>query len=350
MYFDRFCVNLPYSSFSRQADTITVCTQKNDFSSVGAILLAAGEGTRMRSDMVKVLHPLCGTPMIRVLCNTLDTVGLGPVCAVVGRQAEKVAEVLFEGVLTAEQEKRLGTAHAVKTGLRSLPPCDHVLVIGGDTPLVRKETLEVFLKKHLDGENALSMLVTELDDPTGYGRIVRDDDGNVKAVVEEKEASPETRAIKEVNMGVYCFSRRDLKDVIGRIKNDNNKGEYYLTDAIGLLTGIRQVNAWALGEPAELMGINDRYQLSRADMIFQKRIQEKLMSGGVSILGPQSVYIEDGAQIAGDTVIGPNVYIDSKSSVEPGCRIGPFVHLAGTEVKKGTILKSININNGKKVQ
>jgi bifunctional UDP-N-acetylglucosamine pyrophosphorylase/glucosamine-1-phosphate N-acetyltransferase len=302
-----------------------------------AIILAAGHGKRMKSERAKVLHEVCGRPMIRYVVDAVRGAGARAIVVVVGYGAEQVRACLEKDpdVLFATQEKQLGTGDAVRVCRGVL--ADYrgpALVLVGDEPLIRPEPLSDLLARQ-QSEGAACLLGTAvLPDPTGFGRILRDSAGRFLRIVEERDCTPEERAIREVNPSCYVFDLPGLWDALDRIDTRNVQGEYYLTDAPALLNGMgRKVVALNALEPDDILGVNTRQHLAQAHAIMQSRIQDRWMTEGVSIIDPRNTYIDGRARIGTDTTIFPFSVITGTVSIGRNCRVGPFAHL-----RDGTVL------------
>jgi len=268
-----------------------------------AVVLAAGKGTRMKSGRAKVLHELFGRPMVRHVVDRVRRAGVEGIVVVTGHQAEAVEAVLAaDRVRFARQEEQLGTGHAVRCAEPALPAdCDRVLILCGDTPLVEPSTLEALVGGH--GTNAVTVLTTVLDDPTGYGRVLTDGTGRVTAIVEEKDADAGQRAVRRVNTGIYCVERAFLFDALARLRNDNRQGEYYLTDIVAMAVAEgRPVGRVTAPDPREVIGVNSRLELARAEAILQETRLRELMAAGVTVVAPHCTFI--GPQIG---FVAPNL-------------------------------------------
>ncbi len=304
-----------------------------------AIILAAGISTRMNTQIAKVLHEVCGRPMLAYVLDACREVGIKKIYVVVGFSAEEV-KARFSGdndIIWVEQEKQLGTAHAVLCCKEHLKDFQgETLVLCGDGPLIRAQTLKTLIEKHESGQSAATLATAVLDDPTGYGRIIRDAYGNIQGIVEDSDCTPEQLATTEVNPSYYLFNNKILFEALEEVKPDNVKEEYYLTDAVsGIIATGHKVVAVTAVRPEEAMGVNSREQLSAASKIMQRRIQRRLMENGVTIVDPDNTWIDAKAQIGRDTVIEPFTYIHGEVKIGTDCRIGPFAYL-----RHGTVLKS----------
>ena len=356
-----------------------------------SVILAAGMGTRMKSKMPKVLHKVCGKPLSKWVIDASEAAGADKVCAVVGHKAETVKEVLGDVCEFALQAEQKGTGHAVMQAIDVIKNSKgEVVILNGDTPLITAETINKAIEYHKNNGNQATVITAILDDATGYGRIVRDTDGSVLKIVEQKDASKEEKKINEVNLGMYVFDAQSLVYALDKITPNNAQGEYYLTDTLEiLLSAGKKIGGYAISDNDEIRGINDRVQLNEAEKIMQKRINEYHMRNGVTMRNPESVYIEDGVEIGNDTEICQNVTIKSgtkigsdcvigsgsmldravihdgvdvlssvilESEVDEGTHVGPFAYIrpnchVGKEVKVGDFveLKNSNIDDGTKI-
>ena len=292
---------------------------------VMAIIMAAGKGTRMKSKNSKLVQKIYGKEMVKRAVENAKKAGIDDVVAVVGYQKEQVMNVLGVTVKYVIQEEMLGTGHAVMQAAKYLEgKKGRVLVLNGDVPILRPETINRLLDKSIDNKEAATLLTAIYDDPFGYGRIIRDEGGNIEGIVEEKDATDEQKEINEINAGIYCFDIEALLDALKEIKPNNSQGEYYLTDVIeiignkGLKTG-----AVIVEDNTEILGVNDRMQLQMVTKILQHRINSELMMSGVTIEDINSTYIYDDVKIGMDTVIHPNTTIKSDVEIGEDCEIGP---------------------------
>ena len=304
-----------------------------------AIILAAGGSTRMNTKLAKVLHEVCGRPMLAYVLDACRKIGISKMFVVVGFSADEVKERFADAddIVWVRQDKQSGTGHAVLCCKEHLKDFNgQTLVLCGDGPLIRAATLKTLIDKHKSGHSAATLGTAVLDDPSGYGRIVRDDYGNLQGIVEHSDCSPEQLKIKEINPSNYLFDNKVLFEALETIKPENVKKEYYLTDAVSsiLATG-HKVEAITAVPPDEAVGINSRAQLSAASKIMQRRIQRRLMEDGVTIVDPDNTWIDARAEIGQDTVIEPFTYIHGEVEIGLGCRVGPFAYL-----RNGTILKN----------
>jgi bifunctional UDP-N-acetylglucosamine pyrophosphorylase/glucosamine-1-phosphate N-acetyltransferase len=302
-----------------------------------AIILAAGQGKRMKSEKAKVLHEVCGRPMIQYVVNAAQGAGAKSIIIVVGYAADQVRQC-FQGepdILFATQAEQLGTGHAVKVCRPLLTGYEGpLLVLVGDEPLLRAQPL-ANLVVHQQADQAACLLGTAvMDDPMGFGRILRDSAGRFLRIVEERDCTPEERAIKEVNPSCYVFKLPELWDALDQLGTGNAQGEYYLTDAPQhLMTMGRKVVALNVLQADDVLGVNTRQHLALAGATMQARIQDHWMTEGVTIVDPRNTHIDGRASIGADTIIHPFTVIDGTVKVGVGCRIGPYTHL-----RDGTVL------------
>ncbi len=303
-------------------------------SEIEAVVLAAGEGKRMVSALPKVLHPICGRPMVAYVLDTLAAVGASSPIVVIGHGGEQVRSALREGPRYAVQEKQLGTGHAVMQALPHLEGHEGtVLIVYGDVPFLRPETIRTLLAHHrLTGASAT--ILTDLrDDPFGYGRVLRDPGGNVRRVVEEADASPQEREVCEVNAGVYAIECGSLRDSVRALRPANAQGEYYLTDAIAaLLERGKTVAAVTTGSRVEAAGINSRADLARAEAIMNAALLDALMAAGVTVLDTGTTYVHAGVSVGRDTTLLPGTVLEGRTAIGEGCRIGPGACLTDARV------------------
>ncbi|MDD5561601.1 MAG: NTP transferase domain-containing protein [Candidatus Omnitrophica bacterium] len=309
---------------------------KNMKKDIAVIILAAGKSTRMKSDTPKVLHNLCGRPMLGYVLDLVASLKPKQVVAVLGFKQELVRKIIPKGVRITIQKKLLGTADAVKTGLMALKGFKGaVLVLYGDNPLLKKETLKKLLEYHIENNIDATLLTAQLKKPSGYGRIIRDRYFSICGIVEEKDADEVQKDIKEINTGIMAFKKESLSGNLKYIRADNRKKEYYLTDIIGILAKKKYlVDGLKVDNSREALGINTREELAKANSLMQERINEKLMQAGVTIVDPASTFINFGTAIGTDTVIYPFTVIERGVKIGKRCSVGPFAHLReGTELK-----------------
>ena len=303
---------------------------------VTAVILAAGEGKRMRSRQPKVLHPLCGRPLIAYPLRTARALA-DRIVLVVGPNADEVVALAGSDVRAVVQRERLGSGHAVQ---QAQAECGDgtILVLPGDMPLLSGETIGRLVDHHRKSRAAATVLTAVVAAPQGYGRVVRKG-GRVRGIVEDRDATPAQKKIAEINTSVYCFAARHLWQALGKVRADNDQGEYYLTDVIGILAraGAR-VDAVVTHDPGEAAGVNDRKQLAAAATVQRRRILDRLMEGGVTILDPASTYIEDTVTIGPDTTVYPQVVIEGQSTIGGECVIGVGCHVSASRIAERVTL------------
>ena len=277
----------------------------------------------MKSRKPKALHTVCGKPMLEIILDSAEAAGLRPAVVVVSDDSAAVRRAMGDRCLYATQKERLGTGHALTQARDSIPDCDNVLVMAGDTPLVRRETLADLARAHLDSEAPATMLTSKRTAPEGLGRVVRDAGGGISAVVEQREADAETLRIREINAGVYCFRTSWLWDNLPRL-GPSSTGEIFLTDLIEVAANQGHAVAYRVVEDGdEALGVNTRVELSRAETVMRDRIRRHWMLEGVSVPDPESVYIDYDARIGMDSVILPNTHVKGGAVIGEECEIGP---------------------------
>jgi bifunctional UDP-N-acetylglucosamine pyrophosphorylase/glucosamine-1-phosphate N-acetyltransferase len=301
-----------------------------------AIILAAGISSRMKTQVPKVLHEVCGRPMLAYVLEACRAAGAEKIYIVVGCRAERIKEQ-FAGdkdVVWVRQDEQKGTAHAVLCCREHLADFEgETLVICGDMPLVEVQTLKALIEKRRASGAALVLATAVLEEATGYGRIKRDKDGNIAGIIEHNDCTAEELAIKEVNPSYYLFDNKVLFETAAKVGSENAKNEYYLTDAVSLILDAgHKVEAVASIRPEEAMGVNSRQQLGRICKVMQGMIQQRLMEEGVTIVDADNTWIGAGAKIGRDTVIEPFTYIRGGARIGQGCRVGPFVYLDNNAV------------------
>lgn len=300
---------------------------------ITAVILAAGLGTRMKSDIPKVLHPIgSDTVLGRVVAN-LNKAGVTDIVTVVGHKAELV-EKLFEGKTRfVKQTELLGSGDALLRAMGSLGSAEEVLVTCGDTPLITAETYRELVDGHMKGGTSCTVLTCVMEDPFSYGRIVRGADSSVLKIVEQKDATDSEKAIREINVGSYCFEAEDLKKFIREIKMNEKKKEFYLTDIVDILNANGKKTRAHVCAAEESIGINSRKDLAMANDLANRKKLDELMEAGVTVIDPNSTYIDISAEVGRDTVVYPCTYIEGDVKVGSGCKIGPFARLRpGTRI------------------
>ena len=308
-----------------------------------AVILAAGKGTRMRSKYPKVLHKVGGKPMLQHVIDAASLAGCDEKVIIVGHEAELVEEMVGQQGKIALQAEQLGTGHAVMQTAEALQGfTGTALILCGDTPLLEGEELKKFCEAHKASGAAATVLTAIMDDPFGYGRIVRDAQGNVQAIVEQKDATEEQKAIKEINTGIYCMECPLMFDVLATLTNDNAQGEYYLTDVLEKLNKAGQkVGGVITADSDMVMGINSRKQLSVAEGVMRQRILDKLMDSGVTIMDPASTFIEGSVKIGRDTIIYPYTWLEGSTVIGEDCEIGPNARFTNVKIGNGNHLQFI---------
>ncbi len=305
--------------------------------SVAAIILAAGQGTRMKSSLPKVLHPLAGKPMILYSIDAVRSLGCDQVALVVGYGADQVRQVVGHHVTFVEQSEPRGTGHAVLQARETLKgKADDILVLYGDMPLLQAKTLKQLVELKSRSRATIAMLTVHSRDSMGFGRIVRTREGRVSAIVEEADATPEQRAIQELNCGVYAFDGRWLWEHLPLLKPNGTKQEYYLTDLIGMAVEEDcPIEAIPLEDVTQVIGINTRVHLARAQAILRTRINESLMEAGVTIDDPATAYIDANVEVGPDTIVAANTHLEGKTRIGAGCRIGPNSMIRDSQIGDG---------------
>jgi len=318
----------------------------NGQKTLDVLILAAGLGTRMRSNLAKVLHRLDGRPLIAHVCRTAAALAPRKVHVVIGHQGENVKTAVLEELDEAHadfvwQNEQLGTGHAVNSARDFLENEDStVLILSGDVPMIRAETLAALVQQHHAHRGkgaACTILTVKLDDPTGYGRIVRTEEGLFEKIVEQKDATDEEKRIKEINSGIYCFDTKKLFATLSEVKNENAQGEYYLTDVPALLSASGEaISLYQHHDNYEVEGINNRVQLADMERILCRRtIKRMMLDYGVSFIDPKNAYISEQANIGRDTVIYPNVTIEGESVIGDGCTIRGGTRITNSRIGRG---------------
>ena len=328
---------------------------------VKSIILAAGKGTRMKSDMPKVLHTIFEKTLLGYVIDAVNNTGIADEnFVIVGHQAERVEEYInknYDNAKCVLQSPQLGTGHAVSMAVPYLKDFDgEVIILCGDTPLITSETIKEFVEAHRNLKSDITVMSAIFENPTNYGRIIRNSNNTLNSIVEEKDATLEQKAVKEINAGIYCLNWTKIKPAFSQLKTNNAQGEYYLTDIIKW--GNEQnlsVNAYTLKDNEEIYGINSKSNLAEATKFLNKKIVQKHLDNGVQIIDPATTWISPETEIEADTIIYPSTYIEGKNKIGKHCKIGPFAHLRGdvvledyvkvgnfVEVKKTTIKSHTN--------
>ncbi len=302
-----------------------------------AVILAAGKGTRMKSKLPKVLHKVGGHPMLEHVMDAAEAAGCRDNVVVIGHGAELVRELVGSRARIALQAEQLGTGHAVLQAADTLKDfTGTVMILCGDTPLLEAEELKKFYAEHVKSGAAATVMSAMMEDPFGYGRILRDDNGDVAGIVEQKDASEEQKLIKEINTGNYCVEAPLLFEVLRTLGNNNAQGEYYLTDVLAKLRAMgKKVGGVVTADSEMIMGVNSRRQLAEAESVMRRRILEKLMDEGVTVMDPASTFIEKSVKIAPDTIIYPYTWLQGETVIGEDCEIGPNVRLENVKVADG---------------
>lgn len=316
---------------------------------VAGIILAAGKGTRMVSALPKGLHTVCGLPMVELIGRAMKGAGIPKPILVVGYGGEQIRDILGAEYDYAWQREQLGTGHAAQMAAPLLR--DHVgpvLIVPGDTPLLSSEALCALQRRHQECEAACTVATVEMSDPTGYGRVVRGKDGNLLHIVEEKDADAETRALREVNLSVYCFDGPTLLRHLPALNNQNAQGEYYLTDVIeAIVREGGRVIVERYGDADTFMGVNDRWQLAVAEKVMRQRILRSHAINGVTIRDIDSIFIGPDVKIAADAVIEPCTTLNGQTSIATGCRIGPFTIVDDSEIGEDSLVYMSRLSESK---
>lgn len=316
-----------------------------------SVILAAGEGTRMKSKLSKVLHKVCGKPILEYVIKASEGAGTEKNIVIVGHGGEMVKEYFKEEPIIFKdqpigEDVPYGTGFAVMQAVEHIEDDSTVVILYGDTPLITESTINKLMNYHNENEFQGTVLTAILDNPTGYGRIIREDTGEILKIVEEKDASQEEKKIKEINSGIYCFNGKLLKYALGKIDNNNAQNEYYVTDVIGILKkeGYK-VGAYIIEDANEIHGVNSRVQLAFSEDIMRKRINNYHMINGVTIINPDNTYIEDGVKIGRDTVIYPGVSLEGSSEIGEDCIIRNNSRIVNSIIHNGVSVESSTIED-----
>ncbi|AKG36921.1 bifunctional UDP-N-acetylglucosamine diphosphorylase/glucosamine-1-phosphate N-acetyltransferase GlmU [Paenibacillus durus] len=311
-----------------------------------AVVLAAGQGKRMKSKLYKVLHPVCGKPMVGHVLDTVKATGCERSIVVVGHGAEAVQAYLGDSAEYVLQEAQLGTGHAVKQAKDLLGGEEGTLVVAyGDTPLITPETLIKLMTLHEERKAAATILTAVMENPAGLGRIIRTEDGELLKIVEQKDCTPAEDAIREINTGIYCFDNAKMFAALDKVTNHNAQQEYYLTDVIGILREQGElVLAFQTDDAVESIGVNDRVALSEAEYHMRERIARRHMLGGVTIIDPSSTYIGAEVTIGADTVIYPGTLLKGSTAIGESCIIGPSSEIENSRIMDGAQVKHSVLN------
>ena len=300
---------------------------------VQCVILAAGQGTRMKSAQPKVLHQIVGKPMVQYAIDSANSIGARRPIVVIGHGAEQVQQAIGERVEYVLQSPQRGTGHALLQARAQIDPTSEtVLVLYGDTPFIGAETLQRLLTAHHAARAALSLITFTPDDPALYGRIVRDANGRIVDIVEYKEATPEQRAIREVNSGIFCYQTSWLLEHLDKLQPRAGHGEYYLTDLVSIAAAEKAIAATCSCDEAEVLGINDRVQLAAAERLMRNQINTRHMLNGVTLIDPANTYIEASVTIGPDSIIHPGSHLRGKTAIGRECTIGPNTIIEDSQI------------------
>ncbi|MFC1482944.1 bifunctional N-acetylglucosamine-1-phosphate uridyltransferase/glucosamine-1-phosphate acetyltransferase [Candidatus Margulisiibacteriota bacterium] len=310
---------------------------------INIVILAAGMGTRMVSQKPKVMHILGNMTLVEYVIHAAQKLTNNKMHLVIGYQAEFVKNTLkrYKNLNFIYQKEQLGTGHAVKMAMKSLPQKGITVVLNGDIPLIKDETIQDLINFHIARNSSATVLTTHLENPFGYGRVVRDKMAELEKIVEEKDCSNGEHQIDEINAGIYAFNNEHLNASLKKLKTDNKQKEYYLTDVIQILRKMgKKVFPYSTPDHDEVLGINNRHELIKAASILKQRKINELIDSGVTVLDPITTSIDQDVKIGVDTVIYPNTTICGETSIGEDCRIGPFVHLEDTEIPNNTVIST----------
>jgi len=318
---------------------------------LSVLILAAGKGTRMKSATAKVLHPLLGRPMLAYVLDLAGSVGAARRAVVVGDRAEEVSSVIpADSFDVIRQRRQLGTGHAVRQARSLLGGEGDLLVLSGDTPLLKPASLRKLLAGHRRRGAAVTVLTSLLPDPTGYGRIIRGEKGALRAIVEQTDATAAERRVREVNTGIYCFDNAFLRRALRRLRRDNRQGEFYLTDVVAMAVGagLKAVAA-AAADPEEALGINSRLDLAGAQEVLRLRKLETLMRSGVTVADPAGTWVDHSVRVGRDTVLLPQTFLEGETRIGRECRLGPMVRVRHSRLGRGVVVKDGCVVEGSRI-
>ena len=311
-----------------------------------SIILAAGEGTRMKSKTPKVLHEILGVPMLEYVIDSSKKSDVEKICVIIGHKADELKDYFKEEPITFRQQPMgddmpYGTGYAVKQAIDDFNDDDTVVILNGDTPLIREQTLNGFLQFHEQGHFSCTILTADLENPTGYGRIVRDEDAKIVKIVEQKDASEKEKLIREINSGIFAFNGGDLKSALNKLKADNAQGELYLTDVVKILVSEKKkIGGFKLRDKREILGVNSRDNLAVCAEIMKERVNKDVMVNGVTLIDPKNTYIEPKVIIGADTIIYPGAVLQGNTVIGEDCKI-----YGTTRIINSTIHNNVVIDN-----
>ncbi|MGE4169186.1 MAG: bifunctional N-acetylglucosamine-1-phosphate uridyltransferase/glucosamine-1-phosphate acetyltransferase [Candidatus Margulisiibacteriota bacterium] len=318
--------------------------------SLKAVILAAGKGTRMKSEILKVAHEVAGKPIVSYVLDTVQHLGVEEVFMVVGHQADLIQKNLKQKHLTfVMQDEQLGTGHAV---MQVEPHVQHqdktsLLILAGDCPLIEESTLKSLVEFHHETNAAATVLTTKMDNPGSYGRILRGKLGTLNGIREAKDCSPAEKKVKEINTGVYIFQAEALFKALGKIDTNNTQKEYYLTDVIHILkTEGKPVSAYCTDKPDQAIGVNTRMDLAKINKLLYRNNNQYFMEEGVTIVDPESTFIDSTVHIGHDTIINPFTVIKGSTSIGAHCHVGPHAHIEDATLGNGSIIPPFSHING----
>jgi bifunctional UDP-N-acetylglucosamine pyrophosphorylase/glucosamine-1-phosphate N-acetyltransferase len=316
---------------------------------VAGIVLAAGKGTRMKSDLPKGLHKICGVPMVELVASELKKAGVRKPIVVIGHGGNLVIETLGDSYEYAWQREQKGTGHAVIQALPNLEGhVGPVIITPGDAPLISAEFFNELIETHVKNGNDLTMAIAEVEDTKQYGRVITDSEGRPIRIVEHKDATPEERKIKLVNPAVYCVSSQTLRELLPLISDDNQQGEIYLTDIVRLCTERGgKVEGVTSQDPDLMVGVNDRWELAEASMTLRKRILKELAKSGVTIIDPNNTYVEPGVQVGVDVVLEPGTVLEGNTKIGARSKIGPYTKIQNCEIGEDCVVLMSHLNKAK---
>ena len=307
-------------------------------SKVTAVIMAAGKGTRMKSNHAKPYFKVAGVPMIKQVCNTARAAGADNIVVIVGHKKEEIIEIMGDTVSFAEQTRMLGTGDAVMSAESLIPDEGDVVILSGDAPLIREESITEALDIHSGSGNSATVFTAILQDGGRYGRILRDENGSVLGIVEYKDADEKQREIREINGGMYVFNAKELKAALKKIDNNNAQGEYYLTDTLGILKNEgKKIGAYVLKDADEILGVNDKFELSKVDKILRMRINEAHARAGVYFQNIENTFISPEVKIDADAEIYTGTILEGKTHIETGCKIGPNSHITNSLIHENAV-------------